>query len=450
MRVEFLPSIDFNQMLVYSTFVHLFFLTWVMFLPDHRTQEQIVVPTFRLDLIELPSKEKSAPSSKKKQAVPSASAKKKAESKAKPIVKKLKRSTLKPKVEKISPPTPIIKAKQLPPPKPIVKESKARKKILEDLKSFESNSIKRSPLEQLDLLARLAPKVQEEKVIPPKAMQEETFREPERAKAAELPVKPEPKVELPAEPESKVELPAEPEPKVELPVEPEPGELLPRVDNIENTAKERELIALSEQLVKLDVEKEVQSTSALMTELEAIENKEVHPTDILMNGDQFEKSDSFSAFKSIKGESLTSVVEKFQDLEESSQEIKIDVSQGQMVLKEFKTSIQRGEVPVSETKNEPETSNALSAYVGEVYKRVYSKWKTPLGSKFKNVTISFTIFSKGNINSPVIRKSAGDKNLDSVAVSAIIDSVPFPELPEELNRPNLKVNIIFKYVPEKN
>ena len=121
-----------------------------------------------------------------------------------------------------------------------------------------------------------------------------------------------------------------------------------------------------------------------------------------------------------------------------------------MVLKEFKTSIQRGEVPVSETKNEPETSNALSAYVGEVYKRVYSQWKTPLGAKFKNVTISFTIFSKGNINSPVIRKSAGDKNLDSVAVSAIIDSVPFPELPEELNRPNLKVNIIFKYVPEKN
>ena len=427
MRVEFLPSIDFNQMLVYSTFAHLFFLTWVMFLPDHRTQEQIVVPTFRLDIIELSPKEKPAPSSKKKQAVPSATTKKKAVPKAKPIVKKLKRSTLKPK------------AKQLSPPKPIIKESKARKKILEDLKSLESNSIKRSPLEQLDLLARLAPKVQEEKVIPPKAMQEETFIEPEREKAAELPVEPEPKVELPVEPE----------PKAEPPVEPKPGKLLPRVDDIEITAKERELIALSEQLVKLDLKKEVQSTSSLMTELEAIENKEVHSTDILSEGGQFEKS-SPSAFENIKGESLTSVVEKFQELEESSQEIKIDVSQGQMVLREFKTSIQRGGVPVSETKTEPETSNALSLYVGEVYKRVYSKWKTPLGSKFENVTVSFTIFSKGNINSPVIRKSAGDKNLDSIAVSAIIDSVPFPELPEELNRPNLKVNIIFKYVPEKN
>ena len=447
MRVEFLPSIDFNQMLVYSTFAHLFFLTWVMFLPDHRTQEQIVVPTFRLDIIELSPKEKPAPSSKKKQAVPSATTKKKAVPKAKPIVKKLKRSTLKPK------------AKQLSPPKPIIKESKARKKILEDLKSLESNSIKRSPLEQLDLLARLAPKVQEEKVIPPKAMQEETFIEPEREKAAELPVEPEPKVELPVEPEPKVELPVEPEPKVEPPVEPEPkveppaepepGKLLPRVDDIEITAKERELIALSEQLIKLDLKKEVQTTSSLMRELEAIENKEVHSTDILSEGGEFKKS-SPSAFENIKGESLTSVVEKFQELEGSSQEIKIDVSQGQMVLREFKTSIQRGGVPVSETKTEPETSNALSLYVGEVYKRVYSKWKTPLGSKFENVTVSFTIFSKGNINSPVIRKSTGDKNLDSIAVSAIIDSVPFPELPEELNRPNLKVNIIFKYVPEKN
>jgi len=428
MRVEFLPSIDFNQMLVYSTFTHLLFLTWVMFLPDHRTQEQIVVPTFRLDLIELSSKE-NASSSKKQQAVPSASAKKKAEPKAKPIVKKLKRSALKLKAKKSPPPKPIIKAKQLPPPKPIIKESKARKKILEDLKSFESNSIKRSPLEQLDLLARLAPKVQEEKVMPPKAMQEETFREPERKKAAELP--------------------AEPEPKVEFLVDPKSGKLLPRIDDIEITAKERELIALSEQLVKLDLRKEDQSTSALMTELEAIENKEVHPTDILMDGEQFEKSDSFSAFKSIKGESFNSVVEKFQDLEESSEEIKIDVSEGQMVLKEFKTSIQRGGVLVSEIKTEPETSSALSLYVGKVYKRVYSKWKTPLGSKFENVTVSFTIFSKGNINSPVIRKSAGDKNLDSIAVSAIIDSVPFPDLPEELNRPNLTVDIIFKYVPEK-
>ncbi|MCS5599637.1 MAG: TonB C-terminal domain-containing protein, partial [Rhodospirillales bacterium] len=72
----------------------------------------------------------------------------------------------------------------------------------------------------------------------------------------------------------------------------------------------------------------------------------------------------------------------------------------------------------------------------------------PLGLHDNDLLVSFTIFSKGNINNPTIRKSAGDKNLDSIAVRAIIDSAPFPELPEELHRPNLKVIINFKYVPE--
>jgi len=393
MRVEFLPSIDFNQMLVYSTFTHLLFLTWVMFLPDHRTQEQIVVPTFRLDLIELSPKAKPASSPKKKVAPIK-----------KPIAKKLTRSKLKPK------------AKQLPPPKPIIKESKARKKILEDLKSLESMP-KQSALQQLDLLARLAPKAQEKKITPPKAMQEETFRELEREKEAELPA------------------------------EPKPEKLLPRVDDIEITEKESESIALSEKLVKLDLKKEAQSTSSLMKELEAIEKKEIHPTDILLEGEQFEELKSPSAFKNIKGEALTSVVEKFQELEDSSEAIKIDISQGRVVLKEFETSIQRGIVPAPET--EPEVSSALSLYVGGIYKRIYSRWKTPLGQKFKDVMVSFTIFSKGNIDNPTIRKSAGDKNLDSIAVRAILNSVPFPVLPKELHRSNLKINIVFKYVPEK-
>ena len=381
-------------MLVYSTFVHLLFLTWVMFLPDPRTQEQIVVPTFRLDLIELSPKAKPASSPKKKVAPIK-----------KPIAKKLTRSKLKPK------------AKQLPPPKPIIKKSKPRKKILEDLKSLESNLPKQSTLQQLDLLSRLTPKAQEKKITSPKAMQEETFRELEREKEAELPA------------------------------EPKPDKLLPRVDDIEITKKKRESIALSEKLVKLDLKKEAQSTSSLMKELEAIEKKEIHPTDILLDGEQFEESKSPSAFKNIKGESLTSVVEKFQELEDSTEEIKIDISQGRVVFKEFETSIQRGRVPVPET--EPEVSSALSLYVGRIYKRIYSRWKTPLGQKFTDVVVSFTIFSKGNIDNPTIRKSAGDKSLDSIAVRAILNSVPFLALPKELHRSNLKINIVFKYVPEK-
>ena len=397
MRVEFLPSIDFNQMLVYSTFAHLLFLTWIMFFPNYGTQEQIIVPTFRLDLIELPPQAKPVSLSKNKEVVPSAVTKKKVMPKVKPIVKKLKKSIVK------------TKDKKLPPQKPLLKESKARKKIIEDLKSLEGISTKQSPLQQLDLLARV-PKLEHKKITPPKEIQEKTFKERERKKEAELPVKIEPEL------------------------------LVPLVDDIKTT---------SERLVKLDLKKEEQPMSALMKELEAIENKEIHPTDITIKESQFEKSNSLSAFKSIKGKSFTSVVEKLQELEESSGEIKINVSQGQVTLEKFKTSIQRAEVPVPEMENEPEGSSALSQYVGEVYKRVYSKWKTPLGSKFKDATVSFTIFSKGNINTPVVRKSARDKNLDSIAVSAIIDAAPFPELPEKLKRSNLKINIIFKYVPEK-
>ena len=69
MRIEFIQSIDFNQMLVYSTFVHLFFLTVITFLPNPKIQEQIVVPTFQLDLIELPSVSKPASTPLKKQKV---------------------------------------------------------------------------------------------------------------------------------------------------------------------------------------------------------------------------------------------------------------------------------------------------------------------------------------------------------------------------------------------
>ena len=436
MRVEFLPSIDFNQMLVYSTFAHLLFFTWIMFFPNPKNQERIVVPTFRLDLIELSPKAKSAASPKAKSAAspkakPLVSLKKAVAPKTKATVEKLKRSTLKPK--QLLPPKPKqllpSKPKQLLPPKPIIKKSKARKKILEDLKSLESKLPKKSALQQLDLLAGLNSKTKEEKIIP-KPMQEEVFRELSDKKVGKLFAKIEPK-EKPT-------------------VKAKPEEPLPLVDNVEITAKERELMALSEQLVKLDLSKKGQSTALLLDELEAIEKRETHATDILLEAEQLSNSKIPSAFKSIKGKSLTSVVKKFQDLEGPSEEIEIDVSKEEAVLEEFKTSIQRNEVLTTDVESELEVSSILSLYIGKVYKRIYSKWKTPLGSTFEDVVVSFTIFSKGNIDAPEISKSTGDKNLDSIAVRAIIDSVPLPELPKELNRSNLKIKIVFKYVSEKN
>ncbi len=428
MRFEFIQSIDFNQMLVYSTFVHLTFLTFVMFLPDSRGQKQIVVPTFRLDLIKLPKGVKSAfePNKKslkpiKKKTVSKKLIKKKTVSKKlikkktvskKPTTEniKLKKTKLKPLIKKSSP------------SKPLIRESEARKKILADLESFESSQPKKSVVKELDRLARLVPEV--------KSMKEETFVEVEKKNVPKYPLVPKP---------------------------------LPSIEKFK--VKEEELEAtLSKKPATINLDKKTQTTSRLIKELEAMENKKVYPADNFSDKMQLEefgspldnfsdkmrleKFDSPSAFNNIKRESLTTVAKKFEKLKVSSEEIKIDISQGRMVVKEFKTTIRKGEVPVPKADSELEVSNALSHYVGQVYKRVYSNWKTPFGVKFKDVVVSFIIFPKGNINNPVIRESTGDKILDAIAVSAILSSVPFPALPDELLRPNLKISIVFKYVPE--
>ena len=402
MRFEFIQSIDFNQMLVYSTFVHLVFFTFAMFLPGPRDQEQIIVPTFRIDLIELPKAVKSSLESNKKSLKP---IKKKTVSK-KPIKKKAvsKKPTTQSIKSKKTKLKPLIKKNS--PSKPLIRESKARKKILADLGSFGSSQPKKSVLKELDQLARLVPEV--------KSMEEESFVEVEKKIVPKYPLVPKP---------------------------------LPSIEKFE--VKQEELEAkLSKKPVKINLDKKTQVTSRLIEELEAMENKKVYPADNFLDKMQLEKFGSPSAFNNIKGESLTTVVKKFEKLNVSSEEIKIDISQGRMVVKEFKTTIRKGGVPVPKTDSKLEISNALSHYVGQVYKRVYSNWKTPVGVKFKDVVVSFNIFTKGNINNPVIRESTGDKTLDAIAVSAILSSVPFPVLPDELLRPNLKISIVFKYVPE--
>ena len=137
-----------------------------------------------------------------------------------------------------------------------------------------------------------------------------------------------------------------------------------------------------------------------------------------------------------------------------------------VAFKEFQSGIRKMKAPVLPKSSEtakPETSafaeredtsepGPVSSYIDKVYKRVYSKWKTPLGTKDNNVrvNITFNIFKGGNIDKPVISKSTGDENLDSLALKAIHDSAPFPPLPKEWKPPHLKVNMLFRYVPVAN
>jgi TonB family protein len=160
-------------------------------------------------------------------------------------------------------------------------------------------------------------------------------------------------------------------------------------------------------------------------------------------------------------EKVTSgLLKELETFESNGQKIEVDISQSQVSLKNFKSGIQRVKPPTLkpglETKNietlapsdhkDSSGSKVLSMYIGKIYRRVYSKWKTPLGSKSKNVVVAFTIFPEGNIDKPVIREGAGDENLDSIAIRAIFDSAPFPPFPKELNRKDLRISINFKYL----
>ncbi|MDP7612295.1 MAG: hypothetical protein QGH62_07655, partial [Nitrospinaceae bacterium] len=144
-RLEFLQSTDFNQMLVNSTFVHLLALTILLFLPSPKYQELIVIPTFKLDIIALEPG--------KKTASPSAVGQK--ERSPKPIAKK-------------------VVAKRLPPSKPVAKKTETIRKQLSDLEALGSTvpeKSSKSVLKELDQLAQLSSGIHAKKIPPPKPIQ---------------------------------------------------------------------------------------------------------------------------------------------------------------------------------------------------------------------------------------------------------------------------------------
>ena len=90
-----------------------------------------------------------------------------------------------------------------------------------------------------------------------------------------------------------------------------------------------------------------------------------------------------------------------------------------------------------------------SFYAGLVQEKIYKNWRDPLAEQHsKEAIISFHIFPKGNIDKPFIKQSSGVEVLDTLAVAAVHDSVPFPPFPKDLKMPNLFLSIYFKYVPK--
>ncbi len=121
-------------------------------------------------------------------------------------------------------------------------------------------------------------------------------------------------------------------------------------------------------------------------------------------------------------------------------------------------------IPESSGKNDPKMGDksyvfsdregeagvkAKSLYVGMVQEKILKNWRDPLAEQHsKETVVSFYIFPQGNIDKPFIKQSSGVEILDTLAVRAVLDSVPFPQFPKELKMSNLLLSIYFKYVPK--
>ena len=141
----------------------------------------------------------------------------------------------------------------------------------------------------------------------------------------------------------------------------------------------------------------------------------------------------------------------------------LEVPGAKLEESKFQSSLRALDSPVSASSNsveEPHISSdregALAAdikslYAGLVQEKIYKNWRDPLAERHsKEAIISFHIFPKGNIDKPFIKQSSGVEVLDTLAVAAVHDSVPFPPFPKDLKMPNLFLNIYFKYVPKND
>ena len=141
------------------------------------------------------------------------------------------------------------------------------------------------------------------------------------------------------------------------------------------------------------------------------------------------------------GEFYDSILKKFDSLLVDSEPIKAEISSA----RESGT----GDSYVFAKKGGTPGAYVRSLYVGMIQEKIYKNWREPLAEEHNRETVvSFYIFPRGNIDKPFIKKSSGVEGLDTLAVRAILDSVPFPEFPKKLKISNLHVNIYFKYVPK--
>ncbi len=418
MKVLFSRSIDFNQMLVFSVFGHLLLLTVVLFLPKPGFSAKVVVPAFMVNLVSEPTGFKSAAVQRSQSSARVKKPGAKQFDKKSPALKKSTASKSS-EVKKVS----------------AVKTPKSNG-ILEKLNELEAKMALATPLgkkmvEELDRLARLEKpkhKPLAAKPIKKKPLGEETFRELDILK------------------NKKVN-----EIKAVVPI------LLHNdiLEDVEELKEEESLPRPS--LEKKQAEKPKGTEVDLLKELQKLAKLDVSPAPEV--GAQ-EPGPRESIEKG--SESFDSVMEKFGALSVESETIRVEISSARLDSSSFQSklrSLPRSSPATTESgvggsyvfarKEGTPGADIQSLYVGMVQKRINKKWREPLAQEHNRETIVvFFIFRHGNIDKPVIKKSSGVEALDTLAVRAVLDSMPFPEFPQGLKAPNLRIEMYFKYVPK--
>ena len=477
MKALFPQSIDFNQMLVFSVFGHLVILTIVLFLPKPLQEAKAVVPAFIVSLVETSSGNKLSPQKKtvgdRKTPIKKIKPKAKKPAAAKRVARK--------RVAKKQ----VVKKKLLPKPN----------KILTALRELDKKTAAVSPIptknifEQLDQLALL--EHPQKTVAKPKRKNlvlEQTLHELEQLKDKKIDrrkkssPKPMPKSFLEDFKEFKME---EVVKQKEIKKLPDPNEEKKGEKKaVASVGEKRNLIRELDKLAKLKLadknkgkeqipkgaveEKESKDYDSVLEKLESL-TVESSKVKVEVSGAKFDTAEFQSSLRTLPdspaGEAPVAKLEtsKFQSslrtLPDSpageAPVAKLETSKFQSSLRTLPDSLGNvssngvEEPHISFDKEGTLAADIQSLYSGLVQEKIYKNWRDPLAERHsKEAIISFHIFPKGNIDKPFIKQSSGVELLDTLAVAAVHDSVPFPPFPKDLKKPNLFLSIYFKYVPK--
>jgi len=481
MRVEFPQSIDFNQMLVFSVFLHLFILTFALFLPKPSLELKPIVPAFMVNVVEISSGEK-APikqrPAKNEQAVIK---------KSRPSIKKSK-TLLKQNKKSL-----VVK-------KAVQKQSKPKtNKIINALKDLDKKTAAVAPLpakkmfEELDQLAKL--EQSKKPIAKPKNKKnnlEETFRELKKLKDKKIQIAkkkvPKPVIKNLLEDFDDLKMEEVVEEKRKEKQRPVKKNLVEDIDNLKiakafeqkelekqkpvmknllenfDDLKMEELVEQKKVEKKPDpVKKKIDGEKASVVEKRNLLNE----LENLAKLDSTNKKDEKESVEKVIAEEKVnkvyeSVLKKLESISVASSRVaveiadpKLDKSKYQSKLRTLPDTPRKTEIPsddnsfvFSEREGTPD-ADVQSLYALLIREKIYKNWRDPLAEQHsKEAIISFHIFPKGNIDKPFIKQSSGVEVLDTLAVRAVLDSVPFPQFPKELKKSNLLLSIYFKYVPK--